>query len=169
MRGRKRKLPVNYVPPPYINSSDNEDQLEPPVQRQREVLQQQERQGHQLHDENMWIDIDNDLFMSDGDEPEAEVPRNPDEEVRPAAERGGDAELPDDAVVNTQRGEDAEPTQAAVVDAQRQREHGGEHPEAADHEADEPHAIDDEDDDYVSSDEENAEQGMYLHLINYTK
>lgn len=71
MRGRKRKLPDNYAPPAYISSSENEN--EPRVQRRREVQQQhqqqqQQQQGHD--DENLWIDIDNDLFMSEDDQEE---------------------------------------------------------------------------------------------------
>lgn len=69
MRGRKRKLPENYVPPPYIGSSENDDDNAPQPQRQRqEVQQQQQQQQHEDGDDNMWIDIPDELFYSDNEE-----------------------------------------------------------------------------------------------------
>ena len=134
MRGRKRRLPQNYEPPAYIDSSDH-DHDEPPLQRQREVhhhehahLQQGELQPEARpqqqppDDENFWIDIDNDLFMSDD----------------------GEDVVNEDVVRGPGHRED-------VV-----RQQGREHvvPDAAVDEGDEPH----HDDDYVSSDDDDPEQ-----------
>ena len=90
MRGRKRKLPHNYVPPAYIGSSGDSDEVqhEPPLQRHRREVHQQQPVRHE--DENFWIDIDVDLFMSDHDDPQhvrgEEVVLQPD--VRPPQVRG---------------------------------------------------------------------------------
>lgn len=70
MRGRKRKLPENYVPPAYIVSSDDEAQ----VQRRRQPQEQPQPQHHPQphHDENRWIEMEDDVFMSESDENEEE-------------------------------------------------------------------------------------------------
>lgn len=79
MRGRKRKLPRNFVPAPWLSSSDTD---EPAQQVQRLPHQQQQHHVHphpdvpqQPHGEPQH-QLNDDIFVESGDEMFFEIPEN---------------------------------------------------------------------------------------------